>query len=276
MKRTITIFTLMSLVVMILFGANQALLYAKPPAAATDMMASANKLYETGQFAQAAQAYQQLADQGFADSVLYFNLGNAFFKQGDYGRAILNYRRAEQLAPRDEDIATNLELTRARVIDQFEEIVTEPETTVTDGNLVSRLDQVTQQWLTLNELAVITLGVWFLFVVLAMIHSNTSRRSRWRKRLQYGLIAASLVLITGVVSLGSRLYAANNHVEGVIVAGEITVTSGPGSHYVTEFSLPSGTEVRLVEQRENWRRLAIPGSELQGWVPAGAVETITS
>ncbi len=275
MKRTIAIFALMGLMVMILFGANQALLFAKPPVATTDTMVTAKELYESGQFIQAAQAYQQLADQGFADSVLYFNLGNAFFKQGDYGRAILNYRRAEQLAPRDEDIAANLELARARAIDQFEEIVTEPETTATSGNFISRLAQVTQPWLTLNELAMITLGVWFLFVALAIVFSSTGRGSRWREALQYGLIGTSLVLIIGVAALGSRLYAKNVNAEGVIVAGEIDVTSGPGSQYSQEFSLHSGTEVKLIEQRENWTRLAIPGSELQGWIPAGAVEAIS-
>ncbi len=275
MKRTIAIFALMGLMVMILFGANQALLFAKPPVATTDTMVTAKELYESGQFIQAAQAYQQLADQGFADSVLFFNLGNAFFKQGDYGRAILNYRRAEQLAPRDEDIAANLELARARAIDQFEEIVTEPETTATSGNFISRLAQVTQPWLTLNELAMITLGVWFLFVALAIVFSSTGRGSRWREALQYGLIGTSLVLIIGVAALGSRLYAKNVNAEGVIVAGEIDVTSGPGSQYSQEFSLHSGTEVKLIEQRENWTRLAIPGSELQGWIPAGAVEAIS-
>jgi len=275
MKRTIAIFALMGLMVMILFGANQALLFAKPPVATTDTMVTAKELYESGQFIQAAQAYQQLADQGFADSVLFFNLGNAFFKQGDYGRAILNYRRAEQLAPRDEDIAANLELARARAIDQFEEIVTEPETTATGGNFISRLAQVTQPWLTLNELAMITLGVWFLFVALAIVFSSTGRGSRWREALQYGLIGTSVVLIIGVAALGSRLYAKNVNAEGVIVAGEIDVTSGPGSQYSQEFSLHSGTEVKLIEQRENWTRLAIPGSELQGWIPAGAVEAIS-
>jgi hypothetical protein len=275
MKRTLTIFALMGLMVMILFGANQALLFAKPPVAATETMETANQLYESGQFVQAAQAYQQLADQGFTDSILYFNLGNAFFRQGDYGRAILSYRRAEQLAPRDADIAANLELARARVIDQFEEDMTESKTTATGGNFASRLGQATQQWLTLNELAMITLGLWFFVVALAIVFSSTSRGSRWREILQYGLIGTALVLTLGIVSLGSRLYVENSHSEGVIVADEIGVTSGPGSQYTTEFSLHSGAEVKLIEQRENWTRLAVPGSELQGWIPAGAVEAIS-
>jgi tetratricopeptide (TPR) repeat protein len=272
MKRTIIIFALMSFTVMILLGANQLLLLAKPTVAATETMATANQLYESGQFTQAAQAYQQLTDQGFADSTLYFNLGNAYFKQDDYGRAILNYRRAEQLAPRDEDIVTNLELARSQRADQFEETGEEPETTA--DNFIGRLAQSTQEWLTINELAMATLGLWFLFVATVMIYSHTSRGNGWREALQYGLFGIALVLSLGAISLGSRLYVENNNVDGVIVAGEIAVTSGPGSQYVTEFTLHSGAEVRLIEQRENWTRLTIPDSELQGWVPAGAVAPV--
>jgi hypothetical protein len=272
MKRTVVVFALMSLTVIALFVANQTLLLAKPPVAATETMHTANKLYESGQYVQAAQGYQQLADQGFADSALYYNLGNAYFKQGDYGQAILNYRRAEQLAPRDADIQTNLNLGRTKVVDQFEENV--EETAAVNEDFVSRLGKATQAWLTLNELAMITLGVWFLFSVLVIVISNLTKGSSLREALQYVLVATSLVLTIGIVSLGSRTYVEHNNPEGVIVAGEIVVTSGPGSQYVTEFSLHSGTEVSLVEQRQNWVRLAVPDSELQGWVPANAVAKI--
>jgi len=272
MKRTVVIFALMSLTIMALFVANQALLFAKPPVAATETMHTANQLYESGQYAQAAQGYQQLADQGFADSALYYNLGNAYFKQGDYGRAILSYRRAAQLAPRDADIQTNLNLVRGQVIDQFEDNV--EETAATSQGFVSGLGKATQAWLTLNELAMITLGVWFLFSVLVIVMSNLRKGGSLREVLQYVLVTTSLVLTIGIVSLGSRLYVEHNNPEGVIVAGETAVTSGPGPQYVTEFSLHSGTEVKLVEQRENWVRLAVPASDLQGWVPANAVEEI--
>jgi uncharacterized protein YraI len=107
-----------------------------------------------------------------------------------------------------------------------------------------------------------------------IVISNLTKGSSLRESLQYVLVATSLVLTIGIISLGSRIYIEHSNPEGVIVAGEIAVTSGPGPQYVTEFSLHSGTEVKLVEQRQNWVRLAVPGSELQGWVPANAVAEI--
>ena len=56
----------------------------------------------------------------------------------------------------------------------------------------------------------------------------------------------------------------------------MNVTSGPGEQYVTEFTLHSGAEVRLIERRDYWVRLALPGGQLQGWVPAEAVEAVAA
>jgi tetratricopeptide (TPR) repeat protein len=235
--------------------------------AASATMAMAKQLYEMGQFAQAAQAYQQLIDQGFADASLFYNLGNAYYKQEDYGQAILYYRRAQQLAPRDPDIETNLKLARAQAVDQFE--------AAEEGGLLNQLGQSTQAWFTLNELAMAALGIWILFMSLLLLRSAAKAGGAWRKGLQYALVAAGIVLVVGLLAMGSSLYATDSQPEGVIVAAEVDISSGPGSQYVTEFTLHSGAEVDLVETRGNWVRLALPGDELEGWVPASAVASVT-
>jgi len=267
MKRIVTTFAFVSLTIVALFLANQALLLAKPSVTAVETMWTANQLYETGQYVQAAQAYQQLVDQGYADSALFYNLGNAYFKQGDSGRAILNYRRAERLAPRDADIQANLALARAQSLDQLEE-------TSNSSGFFGNLAAVTAGWLTLNELAIITLGLWMLFAFLVIGFGGSKRGSGLREGIGYALVVASLLLAVGLVGLVSRLHMTNTSPEAVVVAQEAAVTSGPGPQYVTEFSLHSGTEVSIVETRENWVRLGVADGELQGWVPAGAVETV--
>jgi tetratricopeptide (TPR) repeat protein len=267
MKRIITVFTLISLSIVGLFFANQALLLAKPSATATEMMLTANQLYEAGQYAQAAQGYQQLADQGFTDSALFYNLGNAYFKQSDYGRAILNYRRAEQLAPRDADIQANLNLARAQTVDQLDDVSNE-------RGFFSNLAQLSQDWLTLNELAMAALGLWVLFAMLIIAFTSSRKGSTLRESLGYVLIVVSFALAVGLVGLGSRLYADSKHPEAVVVAQEVNVSSGPGVQYVTEFNLNNGTEVGLVEMRGSWARLALGNGELQGWVPANAIEAV--
>src|SRR2546425_8526780 len=57
----------------------------------------ANRLYEQANLTEAAAAYEKILQSGQATSALYFNLGNALFKSGQIGRAILNYRLAQLL-----------------------------------------------------------------------------------------------------------------------------------------------------------------------------------
>ena len=73
---------------------------------------TANKLYAQSKFKEAATAYNQLIEEGSISPALYFNLGNAFFKSGQIGRAIGAYRQAEEMSPRDPDVRANLQFAR--------------------------------------------------------------------------------------------------------------------------------------------------------------------
>jgi tetratricopeptide (TPR) repeat protein len=250
-----------------LFAVNQTqLLAGSLSATAVEKMGTANQLYEAGQIDLAVQAYEQLVNQGVVDSTLFYNLGNAYFRQGDPGRAIFNYRRAQELSPRDPDIKANLALARAQAIDKFEP--------AGEAGLLGRLGWSVRGWLTLNELAMAVLAGWILFAFLLILYISARAGSAWRRGLRYALTVAAVVLVVGVVSLGSALYLEQNRAEGVVVAAEVDVTSGPGAQYVSEFTLHSGAEVDLIEVRPNWVRLALPGGELEGWVPANAIEPV--
>src|SRR5213593_3374221 len=78
----------------------------------------ANKLYEQGKFKEAADVYERLIDRGIEAPGLYFNLGNAWYKAGQNGRAVAAYLRAERLAPRDPAIRFNLDFVRRKVTGQ--------------------------------------------------------------------------------------------------------------------------------------------------------------
>jgi tetratricopeptide (TPR) repeat protein len=201
MKRIIVL-ALILLAMIGLFAANQTRLLARSPATATDTMLTASQLYEAGQYAQAAQAYQQLVDQGFADGALYYNLANAHFKQGDYGRAVLNYLRAERLDPRDPDVQANLELARAQTVDQLQ--------VVEQQDLFDVLSRASQSWLSLNGLAMVALAAWILVVFLMIVLTGIKSGGIWRKGVRNSLLLAAVVLAVGVLLLGTRLYTENH------------------------------------------------------------------
>lgn len=224
----------------------------------------AAQAYEASQFAAASQAYQQVVNQGIQNGELYYNLGNAYFKQGDLGRAILNYRRAAQLSPRDEDIRANLALAQEQTIDQLNPA---------DQSLINQIAQFSATWLSLNETALVALTVWFLLTGCLMALRQPGL-GRFREGLQYVSLLVGLCLIGLLTILASRLYVAQTQPAGIVIAEQVDVSSGPGRQYVTEFTLHSGTEVKLLEIRPDWVRLALPGEQLQGWVPATTVEKI--
>lgn len=72
-----------------------------------------NQRYEQGQYRQAVDAYQAALDTGYASGALYYNLGNALFRTGDLGRAILYYEKARRLLPNDPRLHHSLDIARS-------------------------------------------------------------------------------------------------------------------------------------------------------------------
>ncbi len=78
----------------------------------------ANRYYAEQAYEKAITTYQQILDQGFYHAALFYNLGNAYYKQGELGRAVLNYEKSLLLWPTDPEIRENLAFLRERLIDQ--------------------------------------------------------------------------------------------------------------------------------------------------------------
>ena len=100
--------------------------YDATPLVHRETMQRSNQLYENGRFQEASQTYQQLVDLGVEHENLFYNLGNAYYKSGDLGRAVLNYERARRMAPRDADIRANLDFARSLALDRYESEATSP------------------------------------------------------------------------------------------------------------------------------------------------------
>jgi hypothetical protein len=228
------------------------------PTTSGAQMAEANRLYEEGEFIEAAARYEVLVQAGVQDGRLYYNLGNAYFKASDLGRAILSYRRAQRLLPRDGDVAANLKLARAQTLDRIE---------VKDEGAVVALVRHLVGWTTLDEAATAALVLWMFLCALGI---GAILWQRKRRALLYLVGVVALLLLLGVLSIGIRLLDEHGQAPAVVVAAEVAVRSGPGEDYLTEFTLHAGAEVRLVERRGDWVRISLPG-DLQGWAPSDAV-----
>ena len=236
---------------------------AQEPSAA-EMMAVANLRFERGEYAEAAQQYEALIGLGYRDPSVYYNLGNAYMEDGDLGRAVLNYLRAEELSPRDPDIIANLDLARGRTVDQLE---------AEGDSLVASAADFGRLWATTTEFAIAALLLWAIAgVAVGILITRTAIRGR--AVLRGGTAIAFVVMLVPLVLLLSMLFSNPYENTGVVTARTVEVLSGPGPQYGEEFALHSGAQVRLVDSRHGWLQVALPGGELQGWLPSHAIEAV--
>ena len=231
----------------------------------SETMLRSNQLYENGRFQEATQTYQQLVDQGIEHASLYYNLGNAYYKVGDLGNAILNFERASRLAPRDGDIAANLEYAHSLSLDRYEIDAHSP---------VEDWVGFASSYLTLDELSILVLGLFWLMAALIIAYRHR-RYGRLRSLVQTALLVVVLLFGISAFTLGSYLYMENTRPSAILVTESVDILSGPGEDHITEFSLHAGAQVRILETRGQWFRLALPGEQFQGWAPLEVVETIS-
>ena len=167
--------------------------------ASREAMTAANNLYLAGHYAESAQIYQQMVAQGSRDSRVYYNLGNAYYQQGDLPNALLNYEQAAALSPRDGDIQANLALAQEQARETLP---------VETSSALNSLASAGSNWLSLNELALLALASWFglAFTLLALrlLHAN-----RLQSILRPALVAALLFFLVFSASLAGRLYSAS-------------------------------------------------------------------
>ena len=84
---------------------------------AEELFLDANRAYQEGRFQDAINGYLRLIADGYKNGHLYYNLGNAYFRTNQLGRAILYYERAHLQMPRDADLSFNLRYALDRTQD---------------------------------------------------------------------------------------------------------------------------------------------------------------
>jgi hypothetical protein len=217
------------------------------------MQVQANEAYVEGDFAQAAQLWSRMIQSGHETGDLYYNLGNALYRDERIPEAILAWRRAEGLSPRDGDIAANLARARGLVQDQ-----TEPDSGSGIFFWRSTLSIGEQGWL-----AAILVGVLGLLGLVSRVRSGS----------QVGLPAA-LIAVPAFFLGASTLVSLAAPLGGVILVDEVEVRSagGQGSGVVL-FALHAGAEVVLGDSVGSWQLVELPDGR-RGWVPVGSLGVV--
>jgi tetratricopeptide (TPR) repeat protein len=236
------------------------LLGAAVQEAPTEMVAQANAAYERGEYQTAAALYEQVLEDGFRDATVYYNLGSAYYQTGELGLALLNYRRAQQISPRDSDVELGLTRIRAERVN-FQG---------SENTLIDRLASSTYGIVTLAEFAwaaAVLWALWFGLLALWIV------RPGWRGELWLALAAIGFCLLLALLPLAARVYTDSQRPLAVVVALSAPVMSGPGEEYLEIFELYAAAEMRLLETRNGWVRFILPSGR-QGWLPRRVIEVV--
>ena len=218
-------------------------------------MLRAEQYYQQNEFSKTIAEYKSLVEAGWASAELYYNMGNAYFRNNDLKSAILYYERAKRLAPNDEAIRENLNLSRSLIFNRVEAL---PEMfLVTWGKAIRDLMTVRAwSWWSIGcFVAMLALGLLFLFV-----------RKMSVRRFAFGMGVFCFVLCNTSLAL-AYLQKANieRTDEAIVFTPSVTVKSSPDDNGNNLFILHEGIKVRILDQIGDWCELRIEDGS-KGWI----------
>jgi len=217
--------------------------------------AAANQEYATEHFNEAISHYQALVHSGQWSANLFYNLGNAYFRAGDFGNAILNYERALALDRHHPETQANLGVVRdeARALE-----------------LLPSLPERYLRFASANQYAIAAaIAFWLgIFCVTRLIF--TQRRSN-------AAIAFSILSLSIFVASVSAVYWIDNGSRGralaIVTADGVEARLATADTANSVLALPPGSEIKILSKRGDWIYAALPNN-LRGWIPAKSAESV--
>jgi tetratricopeptide (TPR) repeat protein len=235
-----------------------ALGYADVPSARGDQnpaFAKANQDYGKGHFQEAVNGYQNLVKTGQWSANLFYDLGNAWFRLGNFGEAILNYERALALDPHHPEAAANLLLVRdeARALELKRD----------------RLERYIEAGTSTQYSIVASIAFW-----LGLFGAARLFFLRRRSAALVSLIVLSTVVFAGAVFALYSLETGSRGAALAIVTGKnIEARLATADNASSVLALPPGSEIKVLSRRGDWLYAALP-NDLRGWIPANDAQPV--
>jgi len=229
----------------------------------TAAFSQGNAHYQSGDFAAAERAYRLLFDRGADSGAVYYNLGNACFKQQKLGEAIYYWEKARRLMPADADVRENLQLANLLIIDRID---------VPEDPLPVRLLSTAAHRFTVEQESRIALALFIVANALFSIYLLIRR-----PRIAFWALTASLAAVLFALlfagSLAYKVYQQEYRRQGVIVEQKVDVRSGPGNENITVVTVHEGIMVRVRMESNGWYQISLPNG-WTGWLPGSSVRIL--
>lgn len=236
-------------------------LYAQPDSL-LQQYTEANNKYKENKFDEAIVLYKSVLASGYEASEVYYNLGNSYFKQNEIAKSILNYERALELSPSDNDVLNNLEYANMFVKDEFNKV---PDF-IFDKFYSSILHLFSSDaWAIISIITfIIMLGliVWFLFSNIILC-----RKTAFYLSILFLFISISSVFF----SYKTKDLLTKPH--SAIIMEINTIKSSPEKSGTELFIINPGVKVKIKEEYNNWFEIILPNGKI-GWIKSNFIEII--
>ncbi len=207
--------------------------------------------YESGNFTEAIAAFSRIAESGVSNGKLFYNLANAYLKNGDVGRAILWYERALKLIPGDPGLKFNHEYALSQVKDEKEE-------------RAASIFRILFFWKhafspeTIRWSAVLFNLIFWGIVAVRMLQ----KKRRILKGPAY--LALTLAVVLALTAFYNQYEAATIR-HAIILPAEVSVRSGLKDDSAELFLLHAGTKVKIEKEHKDFYRIYFSEGKI-GWV----------
>lgn len=236
------------------------LLHANPFA---DSVSKANVLYQDGKYGEAVKIYESIINSGFEADDLYYNLGNAYFKNKDLPHAIWYYEKALKRNPSHSEAQFNLNVANARIVDKIEAL---PEVFYMRWwkaliNLFSL-----KTWsvvLILNLIILLGFIGWYLF----------SKRPTTKRISFFAALFMLFLLIMGFTFAYGQLRHHRTSRTAIVFTPSVTAKSSPDEKSIDLFVLHEGAKVWLLDKLGDWTEIKIANGN-RGWIRLKNVKEI--
>ncbi|MFW5758104.1 MAG: tetratricopeptide repeat protein [Bacteroidota bacterium] len=224
----------------------------------------ANEAYKRSEYNHAIDLYQEILATGKVSPKVYFNLGNAYFKDNQLGKSILNYERALQLDPADTDIQYNLRLAKSKTIDKEDE----------------RLLLFYEVWWKSLYMTQSSDG-WaitaVIFILLFFIFTGIYLFIRIRSVRKFSFYIALFFLLSFVFSIvfAQKQYnILTDNTQAIVMNPRVTVKSSPSEQSPDLFLIHEGTKLTIRNAINEWYEIQLPDGNI-GWIKQESIEKIS-
>ena len=217
--------------------------------------AKANQEFAQGHFKEAITGYEALVGAGRWNANLFYDLGNAYFRTRDFGRAILNYERALALDNHHPEATANLQIAR----DEARALELQP----------TKMERYLQ-FANINQYTIAAaVALWLgIFGIIALIFA--------RRRSAALLFLSILCLLVCGVTVWA-IYTLDNGSEGrglaIVTGNDVQARLATADTANSVLALPPGSEIKILSTRGDWMYAALPNN-LRGWIQTKNAEPV--